>query len=40
MTWALPIEVESDAGISAETVEKQIVEGLEQLNIDVNWRPS
>lgn len=37
---SITIEVSSDAGISAETVEKQIVEGLEQLNIGVTWEPT
>jgi hypothetical protein len=34
----LTIDVSSNAGISDESLNKRIVEGLEQLGIDVEWR--
>jgi hypothetical protein len=37
---ALNIEVQSDAGIAEEILEKRIVEGLEQLGITVTWEPA
>lgn len=35
----LTINVRSNAGISDEALNKRIVEGLEQLGIEVNWQP-
>ena len=33
----LHIEIDSDAGIPQDEVERRILEGLEQLGIDASW---
>jgi hypothetical protein len=37
-TLSITIDAVSDAGIDADVLDRRIVEGLEQLHIDVTWQ--
>lgn len=37
---SLALEVGSESGLSAETLNQRIVEGLEQLGITASWEPA